>query len=248
MEKRQSHGSIETFREVTETDLANAKLFRAKAVPFADESILPILATEGWLSTGEVDRMDDVIEPTAWKDEHLEAFMKNPALMFNHNWDIVPLGIWTELFVVPEKGLYGKNLIFGTKLGYEAALLIKAGVLRSYSVGFNPVEWTRLDTGGYRFVDAAPIEGSVVSVPANIGAVIAEAEERGLPVEYLRRYFGQQEQKPKTKKDNKMALENIQTEIETTIAPIKTSVAELSKEIQALAKVQNDLKEAAGNG
>jgi len=137
-------------------------------------SIDPILRTEGWLSRSEPDRISDVLPGSAWLKD-LDDFLKYPMLFFNHDSDQV-IGIWTDL-QVREEGLYGKNLIVGTEKGKEVAMLINAGVLRGYSVGFNPINWEPREDGGYLYSRAALIEGSIVSVPMHLLATVENVEE-----------------------------------------------------------------------
>ena len=108
---------------------------------YVEDSIKPILVGEGYLSTIEKDEGDDIVLPKAFEDT-LAQFMEFPLLFFNHNFWGMPLGIWTEL-TIDDYGLYGKNAIFDTQEGRDVALLIRAGVIRAYSIGFLIEEWSR---------------------------------------------------------------------------------------------------------
>jgi len=247
---RYCSGAIETFRPPDAEDLKKFKSFKAKMPDYVDTSIEPVLAIEGWLSTGEVDRQKDIIEPGAWS-KHLADFMKNPSLMFNHDWSHLPLGIWTDVYVVPDKGLYGKCLIFGTEMGNDVAMLVRAGVLRSFSVGFTYHEFSTMDDGGWRILDAELIECSIVSVPANLGAVIEHAKSLNIKLNYLTNTSGGRG----TSKGITMPEIITKADIDSSVTPVredldktKTTVKELGAEFEKVAKIQHDLKDAVANG
>jgi hypothetical protein len=50
--------------------------------------------------------------------------------------------------------------------------MLKSGLVRGLSIGFNPLEYSRLDSGGYRFIKWAWHELSAVTIPANAEASI----------------------------------------------------------------------------
>ena len=104
MDKLYSHGPIEKYGPLAESDWDLFESFKTTMPAYVKDDIKPIGKSEGWLSTGEVDRANDIIEPTAWT-EYIPTFMKNPALMFNHDWTKLPVGIWTDMVVVPGKVL-----------------------------------------------------------------------------------------------------------------------------------------------
>ena len=64
----------------------------------------------GYASTKEVDRVGDVIEPSAWQKGGLKNYTKNPILLFNHNYN-EPVGVATTLSV-DEYGLHIVGKVF----------------------------------------------------------------------------------------------------------------------------------------
>lgn len=126
---------------------------------------------EGYGSTfGNVDRVDDVIEPEAFNKTVASGRKYN--LLWQHNQGEL-IGSFPEV-KVDSKGLYVKGRInLGTQKGREAYALIKAGDLTSMSIGF------RIPKGGYeykediRYIKEIDLfEISLVTTPANTLATI----------------------------------------------------------------------------
>lgn len=122
------------------------------------------------LSDDTKDRYGDVIDPKGWQ---LANFKKNPIALFNHDSDF-PVGTWTNVRVE------GNRLIGKLKLAAEGTSqrldeiirLVAQGVLRAVSVGFTAIEREALaDNSGILFKRQELLETSLVSVPANPGAV-----------------------------------------------------------------------------
>jgi HK97 family phage prohead protease len=127
------------------------------------------------LSDESVDRMGDVIRADGWD---LRQFKANPIALFGHSHDQI-LGVWENVRVE------GKKLLGSLKLAKPGTSelvdtvrsLIDQRILKSVSVGFQPVEATpRKSGGGFDFIKSALHEVSVVAVPANPNALaIAKA-------------------------------------------------------------------------
>ena len=121
------------------------------------------------LSDESVDRMGDVIRADGWD---LTGFKKNPIALFGHAHDQI-IGVWKDVRVE------GKKLIGRLQLAEKGTSdlvdtvrsLLDQGILKSVSVGFQPIEATPRKSGGYDFTRAALHEVSVVSVPANENAL-----------------------------------------------------------------------------
>jgi HK97 family phage prohead protease len=127
------------------------------------------------LSDESVDRMGDVIRADGWD---LRAFKANPIALFGHSHDQI-LGVWENVRVE------GKKLLGSLKLAKPGTSelvdtvrsLIDQRILKSVSVGFQPIEAEpRKSGGGFDFIKSALHEVSVVAVPANPNALaIAKA-------------------------------------------------------------------------
>lgn len=214
---------------------------------WADKSIKPILSTRGWMSKGSMDRMDDIIDPAGWV---LDDFLKYPVFMFHHSWGAMLLGIWTDIEIRKE-GLYGRNVIYGTKQGEDAALLIRAGVYRSYSVGFNALEYSLIEDGGYHFHKQELIETSLVPSPGHSGATIEtveqiknadllnHAKEHNLTL----KYFSAQKSKRKVK-DMEVTKEVVDSQIADAMKKqTEVTVAELGTKFVDAAQFQSQMKQ-----
>ena len=121
------------------------------------------------MSDESTDRVGDVIRASGWD---LKDFEKNPVALFGHNHD-KPIGVWENVRVVGKK-LVGKLRL--AKQGTSAEIdtirsLVEQRILKSVSVGFQPVEAKPLKSGGYEFVTQKLHECSLVAVPANANAL-----------------------------------------------------------------------------
>ena len=125
------------------------------------------------LSDATVDRLGDIIEPSGWELDH---FRRNPIALFNHKSDM-PVGKWRNIRVD------GEQLVAefepaekGTSHRVDEILrLIEQDILRATSVGFRSIQQEPIDpkgrVKGTRFLRQELLETSIVSVPANPGAV-----------------------------------------------------------------------------
>ena len=135
---------------------------------FADES----RTITGWATTPETDRTGDVVEPTGVK-------YKNPlVLLWQHDHE-KPIG--TVDFGTPT----AKGVPFTATIAKveepgtlkdrvdEAWQSVKAGLIRAVSIGFRAIDYEEIKgTYGLRYKETEVYELSLVSVPANAGAVI----------------------------------------------------------------------------
>ena len=142
------------------------------------------------LSDGSLDRMGDVIEPGGWQ---LDQIKSDPPVLFNHNRDQI-VGRWTNIRVKDGK-LIGKIVWAKSDIwpmGQYIRDLVREGVLRTVSVGFQPVAREPLTKeadkhhGPFRFTKQQLLECSLVSVPANPNAL---ALAKDLPRDVLAEVF-----------------------------------------------------------
>lgn len=125
----------------------------------------------GIATTPEVDRVGDIVEPLGVK-------FKNPlAFLWQHRHD-QPIGnvkfqkptkdgieFEAEIATTEEPGTLKDRLD-------EAWQSIKMGLVRAVSIGFRPIEYSFMDSGGIRFTETEVYELSAVTIPANSGALI----------------------------------------------------------------------------
>lgn len=136
------------------------------------------------ISTAAVDRHGDTINVSGWK---LEAFRKGGAVLFGHS-SFAPVAAPKKTWVAKREALKSKAAFAETDFADEIFQLVDAGVLRSSSVGFRPLEMElsqeRQESGEFfwplDFKKQELLEWSVVPVPANPEALI---DAKGMGIE-----------------------------------------------------------------
>lgn len=127
---------------------------------------------EAIASTETPDRHGDIIKQDGWV---LDSFLKNPVLLWGHDYHSPPIGKVIDIRVEDNK------LVFKAKFPEEGVYelsdtiyrLFKEGILKAFSVGFIPLEWEEKKDGGYIFKKQELLEISAVTVPANPEALVA---------------------------------------------------------------------------
>lgn len=129
---------------------------------------------------GNKDHGGDIIKKGAFKDS-LKARNFRP-LLWQHNMD-QPIGIEKSLREDP-KGLIGTWELVDTAQGNEAYKLLKAGAVRSMSIGYIPKDWEYERQGdepewmASRILKAVDLlENSVVSLPMNEQAQVQNVKK-----------------------------------------------------------------------
>lgn len=112
-----------------------------------------------------VDRGNDLIEPKAWD---LKNFSSNAIILFNHDRD-QPVGRAVKV-EKNEDGLFIKAKLSDSDHPEVARVrdLVKDGVLKTFSVGFNPKKQDEEDVQGKKvnvIKEAELLEVSIVSLP-----------------------------------------------------------------------------------
>lgn len=149
-----------------------------KALPSEDGSVF----IRGMASTVDIDRAGDVIASEAWQKGGLDNFLKNPIILFNHDYDR-PIGRATKLMVT-ENGLEMEAKI-SKSAPANVCELVKEGILGAFSVGFRVKDADYItETDGLRIKDAELFEVSVVSVPCNQTATFSLAKSFNSMEEY----------------------------------------------------------------
>ena len=129
------------------------------------------------LSTDDVDRHGDVVSADGWR---LEAYLRNPVLLWAHDYRHPAIGralsVWTE----PHRLLASVEFAPGG-FAQEVAALYEDGFQWGVSVGFRPIRWEerrhpRSGTLlGLRYLEQELLEVSAVPVPANRSALRRES-------------------------------------------------------------------------
>lgn len=140
---------------------------------------------KGYASTPTVDRYNDVVEPEAFRETIIKNYKKNPIILFQHM-SHRPIGKATFMSI-DNKGLYIEALIVDEDIEPK----IKAGILKTFSIGYIPQKVEFKDKNGVlldmnkvedrkkiweggtkRIIKKLDlVENSIVSVPANPDAV-----------------------------------------------------------------------------
>src|SRR4029434_8305750 len=127
----------------------------------------------GIATTPSPDRVGDIVEPLGIK------YMNPLPLLWQHD-AASPVG-WVT-FAKPTK----QGIDFTARLPKveepgalkdrvdEAWQSIKLGLVRGVSIGFRALEHAFMDDGGIRFIESEVLELSLVTIPANIDATIAQ--------------------------------------------------------------------------
>lgn len=130
---------------------------------------------EWYASTKDKDRMNDVVEPTAF-EETLKQYMTNPIVLLQHDMD-KPIGNVVEASI-DEKGLFIRAKI--TEDTDWVFSKLKNGVLRTFSIWYRVKDFETIENvnsdGEYNYTNIIKslelFEISLVSVPANPFALI----------------------------------------------------------------------------
>lgn len=154
------------------------------------------------ISTASVDRYGDTIAAEGWK---LDAFRKNPVVLWAHDSSMLPVG--KASYVRVEDGKLKARAEFMPRelSGFANAVFeaYKGGFLAATSVGFLPLKYNYVDDPtrryGIDFVEQELLEFSCVPVPANAEALM-EASAKNLDIEPLRAWarklIGSEETRP----------------------------------------------------
>ncbi len=122
------------------------------------------------ISTADEDRYGDVLLP---EGALLDAFNRNPVVLFGHDAGSLPVGRAVHLSVQAGTGIQAdfvwlKNDPFADRVRNA----FEQGVLNAASVGFLPKKWEPHNKkGGLRYTEWELLEFSLVPVPANPNAL-----------------------------------------------------------------------------
>jgi len=145
-------------------------------------------AVVSYITTNTKDRDGEVIEP---KGAMLEDYLKNPVVLFGHDYWSMPIGKCVSI-KKDNKGLIAKTVYYNKGLGQEVFEYRKAGFPLAESIGFIPLEWTDYskndgtdeskDGVRRRYTKWNMLEYSDVSVPSNPEAIMLAVSKGLMPV------------------------------------------------------------------
>lgn len=136
------------------------------------------------ISSAAVDRMGDTIAVEGWK---LDAYRKNPVVLWGHDGSSLPVGKATKIWI--ENGKLKAETEFTpagmARFNDVVFEMYKAGFLSATSVGFRPLKYAFTEDPSRRygidFLEQELMEFSAVTVPANAEALI-EGRSAGIDI------------------------------------------------------------------
>ena len=214
-----------------------------KQLPTGGESADSVYI-EGYASTNEVDRANDVVPTSVW-EKGIQNYLKNPIILAQHDYDD-PIGRMVE-YKIDSKGLWIKARISAAA---EIFNLVKDEVVTAFSVGFriNDAEYNAA-TELFVVKDLELIEISVVSIPCNQNTLFSLSKAFSDADEYknFKSQFAPKSESAKGLESSTDADSKSQKEVEMTQDEIKQMVAEATAKAlaeQATAKALADAQEA----
>jgi HK97 family phage prohead protease len=165
---------------------------------------------EAVVSTAELDRQDEIIEPEAFR-ETLGIYLKNPVVISSHQHRLETghssvVGQTVKAWI-DTKGLHVIIQFASTVLGDEYWLLYKDKFQRAFSVGFIPLEWKDgTSDGGQRvrtYTRVELLEISCVPVPANRNALSKSKQRKA---DFVAEKIAQRESEKRSEEFAKMFL------------------------------------------
>lgn len=179
-----SLSEIEAWRSKATDGKASSKVLLRKEF-ISDIEMTEDRSVKFTISTSAPDRERDVIEPQGWD---LSAFLKNPVVLFAHDYDSLPVAKATTVEQQGDKLIATAE--FASKelnpMAEQVFQMLKAGFLKGASVGFRPLTFNyNEERGGIDFEEQELLEFSVVPVPANAQALMAAGLD-GVDTEVMR--------------------------------------------------------------
>lgn len=122
-----------------------------------------------------IDRMGDTIAIDGWD---LEAFKRNPVVLFGHDNASLPVAravsIWREGEALKSIAEFATAEM--SQFADRVFRMVRGGFLNAVSVGFSPRKWAWAEDEGRRlgidFIEQELFEYSIVTVPANANALV----------------------------------------------------------------------------
>ena len=228
--------------------------FKAEAPPDTKHAILRL---KGYASTRVPDRVNEIVEPTAFTDT-MGIYMRHPVLLFGHRWCDKPIGKVVD-YTIDDFGLHITVDLLDTVEGRDCKVLVESGVLRGFSIGFDIVELEYGQNGDPdRILKLLLKEISLVNVPCNWETLVDETEEKNLAVKSLLPSPGSTRQghhKPINRRvkmpDPNVGLKEVNQEIDAALAPhiddlgnVKTTIGDLKSQVDDLLTKSGAAKDA----
>lgn len=147
------------------------KEFKIKSVSVSEDAKVVIISgyasfNQDLMGVKEVDRDGEIVS-VAGID--LEDYLKNPIVLFNHEWD-KPFGTITNI-VKDQQGLLVTAEIHKLQSLDGEFEAVAKGILKAFSVGFQALEYRFLDNDIVEITKSRLLEVSIVSIPSNASSL-----------------------------------------------------------------------------
>lgn len=147
------------------------KEFKIKSVSVSEDAKVVIISgyasfNQDLMGVKEVDRDGEIVS-VAGID--LEDYLKNPIVLFNHEWD-KPFGTITNI-VKDQQGLLVTAEIHKLASMDGEFEAVAKGILKAFSVGFQALEYRFLDNDIVEITKSRLLEVSIVSIPSNASSL-----------------------------------------------------------------------------
>lgn len=139
--------------------MTKQKIFRPGTIKQIDREKKEITFV---VSDGQVDRHGDSLNPNGWQ---IENYMKNPVVLFGHNYKDLPVGKTLKIWVENGQEVLARMKFAKHDFAKKVWDLIEGEFLNATSVGFIPLKLD--EEGQYTWSNMELLEISVVPVPAN---------------------------------------------------------------------------------
>ena len=145
---------------------------------------------EVMISTEAQDRDGEIVRAAGAR---VDSYLKNPVVMWSHDYRTPPIAKTLKLDILPGQGLKAR-FQFPSKGVFDLADTVRglwdAGFLNAASIGFMPLKSVNLDPqkpwGPQEYVEWSLLEWSVTGVPANQEALrLAMKSARTSPMQAL---------------------------------------------------------------
>ena len=202
------------------------------------------------LAFGNIDSWGDIIMPGACDDFLKSADADRMALCWQHERKTV-IGIITDKGV-DDYGMWIEADILPTTAGKDAALLLKSGAVKEFSIGWRPDKYHYEKREGYdydiRILDAITVyEVSPVTIAANPSAIIISAkadpnhQSNSKPTN-TNNIMTPEEIKAMRESIEKSAAEKASAEIKAQLDEIKAKQAKIDEQEASINKMDQTIK------
>ena len=185
LEKRLRENEATSIRDYTEGRADAPVIYKSTgyALPKAPQSSTDMQSPQVFVASEESeDRMGDVIRVGGW---NLKQFKRNPVFMFQHNYNIPPIGIVPKVWVDGRQLLNTVQWDDESPLGAEIHGKFERRIMRAESVGFRALNVQERNSkgmaGSFEFLEQELLEISAVSIPAHPAALRKALDEMGNP-------------------------------------------------------------------